>query len=385
MKLRRYERAFVNKNENHINFFGGVLMGVHPVRFTQDDRQDWFDDLVGVDESILKTAIGKLDTIVHSRIVSTDTMNLSCVWMMHKFTTNKSLPEEFREEGALLIAQILNYKFFTSTLTGWFRYNADPQVAQTTYALLTKKFGLKVTGSWGALIKKRSYDVVKKGGLHWKTLNEFHPDFKIVDMVNDLWGRVKSILKYIRDVFTTAQNMPEYQIQTTGNTLVLDGEVRIRDKTKAITEYIDYTLSIIHDRRSFVKKELFGITLKVVGDVPIKNIESTLEYMSNNASVKADPNIDKFIRAVIEHGVSYVTSNPSVMRNKSDLAGMLRRMRGLYTAAKTNDPDIKRIRYLGEEIASKGGKTRNKQVIIAVRTYIACYVILRTMVMHHYK
>lgn len=79
MKLRRYERAFVNKNENHINFFGGVLMGVHPVRFTQDDRQDWFDDLVGVDEMTIKTAIAKLDTIVHSRIVSTDTMNLSCV------------------------------------------------------------------------------------------------------------------------------------------------------------------------------------------------------------------------------------------------------------------------------------------------------------------
>lgn len=384
-KLRRYEQRFVNKNEDHINFFGGVLMGVHPVRFTQDDRQTWFDEIIGTDELNIKPAIHALPTLVITRKVSTDTMNLSCLWVMHKFLTEKRLSESQREEGALLTAQIMNYKFFTSTLTGWFRYNADPAIAQTTYALLTKKFGLKMAGSWGALIKNRSYDIVKKNGLHYKTLIEFYPDEKIVNMANDTWGRVKSILKYIRDVFTTAQNMPEYQIQTTGNTIVLDGEVRLRDKTRMITEYIDYTLGIIHDKRSFIKPDLLAITLKIVGNVPIKNVESTLDYMVNNSSVKADKDVDAFIRAVIEHGINYVTVNPSIMRNKSDLAGMLRKMRGLYTAAKTTDPDIMQIRYLGERIAERGGKTRNKQVVVAVRNALACYVILRTMVMNHYK
>lgn len=384
-KIRQYEHRFVNKNEHHINFFGGVLMGVNPVRFTQEDRQRWFDDIIGTDELLIKPGIHALPTIVATRVVSTDIMNLSCLWVIHKFLSDKRLPEKQREEGALLTAQIMNYKFFTSTLTGWFTYNANPVVAQTTYALLTKKFGLKMAGSWGALIRNRSYDIVKKGGLHYKTLMDFYPDERIVNVANDTWGRVKSILKYIRDVFTTAQNMPEYQIQTTGNTIVLDGEVRLRDRTRAITEYIDYTLGILHDKHSFIKKDLLAIIMKVMGNVPIRNMESVLEYMINNSSIKADKEVAEFVRHVIEHAVNYVTHNPGVMRNRSDLAELIRRMRGLYTAAKTTDPDIIKIRYLGERIAERGGKTRNKQVVVALRNAIALYVVLRTMVMHHYR
>lgn len=383
--LRRYEQKFVNKNEHHINFFGGVLMGVNPVRFTPDDRTRWFDDILGVDEQTLKEALYKSPSINQSWKVSSDIMNLSCFYMMHRFLSDKRLTEKQKEEGALNVALIMNYKFFTSVLAGWFSYNANPVVAQTTYAMLTKKFGLKLAGSWGALIRNRANDIVKKGGLHYKVLVDGHPDDAVINVVNDVWGRVKSILKYIRDVFTQAQNMPEYQIQTATNTIVLDGEVRLRDKSRAISQYLDYGLNIVQDQRSFVKRELVDIVMQVMGNVPIKRMEDVLTYMVNNASIRADKEVQAFITIVIEHGVNYIVQNPGVMRNNSDLANLVRKMKGLYTAAKSSDPYIMQIRQIGDRLAERGGKTKNKQVVAALRTAIALYVMLRTQVMHHYK
>lgn len=383
--LRRYEQRFINKNEHHINFFGGVLMGVNPVRFTQDDRTRWFDEILGVDEQILKEALYKSPSINQSWIVSSDIMNLSCFYLMHRFLSDKRLTEKQKEEGALNVALIMNYKFFTSVLSGWFTYNANPVVAQTTYAMLTKKFGLKLAGSWGALIRNRSMDIVKKGGLHYKVLVDGYPDDKVINVINDIWGRVKSILKYIRDVFTQAQNMPEYQIQTASNTIVLDGEVRLRDKSRVISQHLDYGLNIIQDQRSFVKKELVDVVMYVMGNVPIKRMEDVLTYMVNNASIKADKDVQTFVTTVIEHGINYIVQNPGVMRNNSDLANLVRKMKGLYTAAKSTDPYVMKIRQLGDKLAERGGKTKNKQVVAALRTAVALYVMLRTQVMHHYK
>lgn len=383
-KVRRYAQLFVNKNEHHINFFGGVLMGVDPIRFTHEDRYNWFSNILGVDEEPIKLDIHRLESINTKFIVSSDIMNLSCIYLMHRFFNSK-LGEKDRESGAQVTAQIMNYKFFTSILTGWFRYNADPQVAQTTYAMLTRKFGLKVTGSWGALIEKRSYDIVKRGGLHYRTISNFKPDKAIVDMTNDIWGRVKSILKYIRDVFTTAQNMPEYQIRNTSNTIELDGEVKLRDKTRMLTQYKNYMANVVIDKRSFIKEDLVSIVLGIMTNTPRGNFERLLEYFVDNSSVRADKNVLAFMEIVIDHGINYIVRNPEVLRNRSDLANMVRRMRGLYTAAKSSDPEILKMRKIGDSLASRGARTKNKQVISASRNTLALYIFLRTMVMNYYR
>ena len=49
-RIHQYERAFVNRNEDHIAFFGGNLMGVHPMRFRPTDRDNWFSDVLMIDD-----------------------------------------------------------------------------------------------------------------------------------------------------------------------------------------------------------------------------------------------------------------------------------------------------------------------------------------------
>lgn len=384
-KIQTYERDFVNKNPEHIRFFGGVLMGVDPVRFTTADQNRWFDEIMEIDESTLEADLHDLPDILAHRHVSSNVMNLSMFWMAHKFLTNNKLSQSERELGALLTILILHYKFITSTLTNWFKYNADPAIAQATYNMLTKRFGLKVVGSWGELLKQRAEATIERGGLHHKRLMNFDKDLEIVYMVNDTHGRVKSILKYIRDVFTLAQNDPDSLVKNVSATIELDGDVKVRDKTRLTTTYVRYVLDALQDHRSFVIPELLVIISKTVTTAPKDAIERSLAYMVENVSPKADKAVSRLPEVVLQHAFDYMTKNPSTMASGKDIPGLLSKMIKLYQASKTSDELILEARELGEGIAKRATGSKNKILISAVRNAILLYVLLRAFTMDHYK
>jgi hypothetical protein len=384
-KVKVYEQQFVNKNDTHIAFFGGNLMGVHPVRFKDEDRNRWFNEVMDADEDSLEDDLHALPAILPHRHVSSDVMNLSCFWMAHKFLTSPLLTEQQRYEGALASILVVQYKFITSILTDWFRYNADPIIAQATYAALNKRFGLKVAGSWGALLRIRAAAVVGKGELHYKELLSFLNDDKVVYMVNDTQGRIKDILKNIRDVFTIVKNSPEMQIRTSSSMIEMDGELKVRDKTRLVSTYMRYILEVLPDKNSFMVPELIDVIAKTVPTMPKSSLQATLQYMSANSSPRADKDVQQLCTVVLQHAFNYLARNPNVMENQSDIGGLLKKMRALYQASRTNDPQILEMRELAEGIARRTLKSKNGVLIAAVRNAVLLYILLRTFTMKHYR
>lgn len=384
-KVKVYEQQFVNKNDTHIAFFGGNLMGVHPVRFKDEDRNRWFNEVMDADEDSLEDDLHALPAILPHRHVSSDVMNLSCFWMAHKFLSSTLLNEQQRYEGALASILVVQYKFITSILTDWFRYNADPIIAQATYAALNKRFGLKVAGSWGALLRIRAAAVVGKGELHYKELLSFLNDDKVVYMVNDTQGRIKDILKNIRDVFTVVKNSPEMQIRSSSSMIEMDGELKVRDKTRLVSTYMRYILETLPDKNSFMVPELIDVIAKTVPTMPKSSLQATLAYMSANSSPRADKDVQQLCTVVLQHAFNYLARNPNVMENQSDIGGLLKKMRALYQASRTTDPQIIEMRELAEGIARRTLKSKNGVLIAAVRNAVLLYVLLRTFTMKHYR
>lgn len=384
-KLQRYERDFVHKTEDHIKFFGGNLMGHEVVKFTPTDRSRWFDEILEADEGGLRMELHALPDIEPHRHVSSDTMNLSAFWMAHRFLNSPNLNQKDREYGAMLVMLILNYKFITSILSHWFKYKADPVVAQATYDALTKRFQLKVVGTWGALLEERSEAIVERNGLHYRTLMSFNNDLDIVKMVNDVQGRIKSILKYIRDVFSKVQGDETVLVKTIAGTIDLDGDVKVRDRQKNTHKYINYIENTIPDRASFIIPQLVTVIASVITTAPKNNIQDTLEYCSENFSVKADKELIKLPAIILEHAFDYLTKNPGVMSSGRDITGLLSKMRSVYQASKANDPLILEARRIGELVASKATGSKNKILVSAVRNALMLYILLRAFTMDHYR
>lgn len=380
-KVMDYEQRFVNKNDVHIRFFGGNLMGVDPVRFKDEDRNKWFDEVMDVDEDSLEDDLHALPEVVTHRHVSSDVMNLACLWMIHKFLTADKLNEGDRHSGAMACALVLQYKYITSILANWFTWDADPIVAQATYAQLSKRFGLKVAGSWGELLKQRAADIVSKGTLWYNHLIKFDKD--IDKIANDTQGRIKDILKNIRDVFETVLHDPTLQIRNSDAQIELDGELKIRDKTRLYSSYIRYLLEIISDKNNFIIPELVEVIVKTVPTMPKSALVNTLSYMSNNASPRADKRVQRICEITLQHAFDYLNKNPSTMVSSSDIPGLLRKMRSLYQASRTNNPMILEMRELTEDITTIAIKSKNKVLISSVRNAVLLYILLRAFTKHH--
>lgn len=60
-KITRYLNNFITKNEDHSLLFGSPLSGCYTLKFTPNDRSIWFEEILQVDESILKKTLCSID------------------------------------------------------------------------------------------------------------------------------------------------------------------------------------------------------------------------------------------------------------------------------------------------------------------------------------
>ena len=112
---------------------------------------------------------------------------------------------------------------------------------------------------------------------------------------------------------------------------------------------------------------------------------NVLSYMSNNASPKADARVQKICELTLQHAFDYLNKNPNTMASNSDIPGLIKKMRSLYQASRTNNPMILEMRELTEEITAIAIRSKNKVLVAAVRNAVLLYILIRTFTMHHYQ
>lgn len=378
------ENGFVTKRPEHVEFFGGVTTGVQVVRFTQDDMDKLFNDIIQVDEGILEERVHALDDIDTNYIVSSNIFNIACVWLTHRVMTSQYLDEKARHEAAVRVMLYLNYRFLTSILYRFFKYPANPETAARTYEELSSRYLLKAKGSWSAALRSRCEDIVSKDSIHYKTLMRLDNDYAIVTMLNDIQGRIKDIIKNIYSVFIHVHNQGS-KISKTSALTEFDGELILKDKEKSQASYARYLKSIVPDKNSFFKQELFDIVCTVVDTAPPHFTLNTLNWISENYNFIKDGSVERAIDDIMEHAFAYLSKNKGVLRHKQDVSEMLVKMRGTYTSSRGTDELLMKIKEDVEKIVVMATRSKNKSVVSAVRTAVCLYILLRSFTMKHYQ
>lgn len=382
-RLKKYQTDFILKNSDHQEFFGGNLTGVHVVRFTNADRNRWFDEIIEVDDIPLEERLQALPDVVKEFHVSSDTMNLSCVWLTHSIFTSSFLNDEQKEEGMTLVMLILQYKYLTSLLSHYFRYPADRAIAEATYAQLSFKFSIKVYGSWSALLENRSIEIISKESIHYKTITAMNIDTDVVYMLNDTQNRIRDILKNICSVFHYVKEQGD-RIITTSSVIEHEGVSVLKEKTHDQSSYYRYINSIVSDKNSFIKSELCSVIEKLVYTIPPKLFISSLEWMSINYRQRTAGVIEEVLNECIIHCFDYINSNKGTIRTNTDYATLLTKLKGVYMSSRSTDPVLFALREKTEKIVKMATGNKNNSVISSVRTGILLYTVLRTLVKDHY-
>jgi hypothetical protein len=383
-KLIVYYMDFVNKNENHILFFGGHLLGVYPVSFTDEDRTKWFNEILGVDELVLRPHLIKIPAINEEFAVSSDTWNLSAIWLLHRIYNEKKLPQAIKHNTMKHVAAILQCKFLTSLLSHYFKYQADAGKAEATYNGLSEKFNIKKYKTYGNYLMGNADNIVQRSWNYFDVIDTMRKDLRVVAALNGIQNGIRSMVKYIYGEFM--------KIHTSGtkylsNSMVLehDGSEMIKDKLDLSSDYGRYIKDIISDKNSFIKEELVKVILNLVPNMPERLFRLCLENTTKQYYGAGIKQIDDILDRVLVHAYDYFMTNKNILTDKTvDLADILQRLKGIYTSSRATDQDLKDLRKITEKFVAHAIDNKVSTNISSVRTGFLLYIMARTLTKHHY-
>ena len=381
-EIHAYGQGFVNLNEDHVKFFGGNLLGVHPVRFKSTDKFRWNDDLLGIDEQEVRAAVIDLPTIDKNWVRGTDVMNLSCLYLCHRYMRS-ALSESDKQQAMIDVLLVLHYKFFSSLMAHFFKYPADESTALATYAALSKKYAIKQHGNWQAVFVARCKDIIDPMSIHYRTLQRFDDDDAIQYMVTDIQGRLRSIVKNIWATFDEIRNQNS-KILSIGGTIELDGKVVVKDVTRNYTPYVRYLHEVVIDRGRFVKPELIQVIASAMQSMPDKMLFDTLNVVVTRAGA-SDKQTMELLDETLLHAFEYLSSDRSAQAKFNDIPALIGKLKALYMASRTQDPAVLKMRELAEAIVAESIKSVNKSIIASVRTGLLLYIVLRSFSRQYYN
>lgn len=383
-RIHDYERAFVNRDEDHIAFFGGNLTGVHTMRFRPTDREKWFNDVVDIDEVQLIDGLASLDTIEADWKRASDAMNHTCIWLIYAILNSPHLTPAQKEKGTVDVMLVLQYKFLGSLMAHFFPYPADEATMLAVYAQLSRKYALKAAGSWSALLQKRAEDMFDPRSIHRKTYQTLGPDKAVIYMISDVQGRLREIIKSIWAVFAVVRK-EGLKIGTEKAILDTDEGAVLKDRSRQFSTYIRYAHDVIADRPSWIRAELVKIVSDAMHTMPPQGLVSTLEWMSINHRVRGGEEIAELIDQTLLHSFELIQQDRDLLGKRAGLMPLLTKLRALYMASRMSDPNLLKTKELAEKVVSKAISSKNASVIASVRTGVQLYIVLRTLTMHHYQ
>jgi hypothetical protein len=389
-KIVLMESSFVNKHPDHVEFFGGGLTGVHVVRFTQDDRDKLFSEILKTDEGILEEKLYSLtDTkgipvINQDFNVSSDIFSISCVWLMHAIHVSRYLNDSEKKEAKIRVCLYMMYRFLTSRLFRHFKYPADRASAQATYEVLSYKYTLKQEGSWGAALRVNAEKYTSTDGLHAKTIATMAEDVGVITMLNDIQGRVRDTLKNIYNEFDKIHKQG-IKISKNSSFIETDGEIVLKDRVKSLSNYTRYIKTITPDKNSFIKENLIDVICNMMHTMPEKLLIQSLEWSSSNYGHLQDNLVEEAIDAIMEHAFDYLSDHPGLLHNKANIADIISKLRGSYMSSRATDEKILLARELSKKIVISATKSKNDSVIASTRTGFMIYIVLRAFTMKHFS
>lgn len=378
--LYSYQIGYVNLNHEHLEFFGGNLLGVQVIRFKDSYVLKMYDEVLDIDAQKLKEDIRKLKTIDHSYKVSGDIFNLTLMYMLHRFIVADTLPKEIKERAAYDVAIIFFYRCIAALLSDWVRHPFDPKIAQLAYANLSKKFLIKELGSWGKVMDYRAKDLSGPNSVHRNNLIKFNDDSTVVNAINDSQGRIRDMVKNYYSELMNVKDSGSSIAVTSSTYIDAEGEETIKEKTKSVEAYVTYMRNSIIDKHTFVKDDLVSIISKINTNTSFRMVKHTLTWLSEHYNEgKNHKEVDDFISSVVVQSMYLIQNNIDTKHNR-DYPHILLALKNLYLSTRTTDTDIDHIRDLGLDLVNKANGKVSNSLALATRTSIILYISLRALV-----
>ncbi|QBJ02546.1 putative head structural protein [Pseudomonas phage Psa21] len=388
MRVINFVTRFMNKNQDHSAFFGGALLGVNPVRWHPTDREQWYDEVLKVNDDLLQYDFLKLDVIDPSHNVNSDSFNHIPAFVCRKLMENTQLPMNLRDEAMIAMFTMLHIKYLTSLLSRRFSYPAKREVAEATFMSLNYKWDIRRLGSWHALIRDRCLSIIGPETNYTDHIfgsGDSLTDYWSTRIVTDTQSRIREVINKIYAVYIQVLKEGGRVITTSEMGMSTDGDLFLKDKVNGFGTYLRYGKEIVTNEANFIRPELLGIIERAMVDsMPSQPFEDTLKYICRNVTQARHAHIDKMFEECLLYVFDQMQAERTQIQRSNDLEGLILKIRSKLMASRSSDPRVLYLREVGEKIVADATGVKNKAVLAATRTGVMLYITLRTLTKNHY-
>lgn len=380
-EVTSFLREFIAKDNNHVEFFGSGLLGVYPVKWYYSDTDRWWDEIWQVDDRALRTDIWNCKGIDKKRIISSDSFNHAMIYSLYGIHHSPKLNEKEKESTKTMVMMCLNIKFISSILAHFFKFPANKEVAEKAFNSLSMRYDIKVEGSWGKMIQKRSEDLVSPKGRYYRAYTTYYSNDEIVKCINDIQCRCKDTIKYMTEVYYETLNKG-LKIATTQSTIEIDGVGLVKDIVRNKNVFVRYIKDVINTGDGYYKEMLTDIVFQAVpslnADLFTEIQDGVIKLYKTNAGQKL---IDKQIDDLIVYTLDFLTAN-NIKEN--DIPGITYRMKHVFMSGRVTDQMLEDARKDFGKIAEKINPKFKRTPLIPERCAFFLYLVLRTITMKHF-
>lgn len=367
-----YVQGFINKNDEHTEFFGGNLIGVHRATYIASvDGARWLQEVCGIDEiEDCKEAIDSLEEINPQWIVSSDIVNLSFLYVAHRIYTS-DLPSKDKDMGVVYTIIMANAKHLTGGLRRRFPWAANPAIAMAVFESLDYRSDLKKYGSWFALLQNRGEQAIGPKYLHKKVMERFAKTYDVMKWANDIQDRLSDVLTALTARFHEVKDS-NARIASGSRMAEYEGVKEIKSYRNVQKDMILGIQRIAVDKNDFIKPELMEDTLDVVNTADPRYLRETLEYI--NEQYTLDTRYGDMMQDIVIYMFAQAKDSKVDLGNVPELVG---KMRSIYRSSRTQRKDVLQIKTQMNDIVESAIPNVRPSVQVATKVAVFIYLVLR--------
>lgn len=370
-----YVNNFLTKNTHTIEFFGGNLIGVHAIRWTPSELLTWTDEVLGIDNTLeLEGEIGELEGVNPDFRVSSNVVNLSFIWCIHRALSSGALNDKDKVGLANTLLNMLQYKFVTSIHVRNFGKGANMDIAIATYESLSYKPLLKKLGTWGAVVDYMSKETLNPKGIYYNAIYTFDDDYDIVKVLNALWNRIKSMMKTITARYHDIYN-GTFRYGSNDGTISIEGTAVFKDRVADIKIIQQRMRDVTPDRNSFVQDELMTAILEISKKAQLPFLQSVLYEISN--TYNEDDFVSEYIDNIIRYEYDFIVDKKIPLKN---VTLIISRLYGMLGSSRVKGELIMDIKNDSRDIISRAIPKMNTAKKPGLVTAMVLYIMLRSLI-----
>ncbi len=384
-KIMHKNIAFITRNDDHKNFYGGQIVGCYPIYYSLSDQDGFFTDLFNVTFDAAEEASKSITTINQSFKVSSDTINLTIMYVCYRFLSDKSISHSDREKYVLSMLDYFSYRTIAVLISGYFHYPVSENEAMSLFEKLSNRYLIKHLKNWREYCQYRSKEFLNSKFKH--IFETFKDDELLVEGINDLFRRTKDTLLNIYAEFVRHHEEGVTMGSRKTSMTDIDGKDILADRTNTPESYYNYLLTTLTDNNSFIKEEVVEATSEIIKTVEYDDFKKFLLDMMTYIHHSKDQfsEVSEYMHDVISNAIEYLMENDYIIREHHDLLYIMEKVSSNVLYARGDDLSVNDIKDRGEKIVMKITKHHEgHKKVFSLRNAFYVYIVLRALSKKYY-